>query len=92
MDERSKKKIYNDRRWKAVRPVVLARDGGVCQIKLHCCRTQATTVDHIVPLDKGGAPFDPVNLRAACRPCNSAMAARGNDDVKVVAYAPSRVW
>ena len=54
MDERAKKKIYNDRRWKAVRPVVLARDGGVCQIKLHCCRTQATTVDHIVPLKDGG--------------------------------------
>lgn len=34
------------------------------------------TLDHIIPLSKGGAPEDPANLRPAHRSCNSR---RGNN-------------
>ncbi len=64
------KHIYNDPRWAEVRRLVLARDLHLCQIRRHKCRTRASEVDHIVAVADGGAPFDPSNLRAACKPCN----------------------
>ena len=56
-----------------------------------CCPSPATTVDHIEPLERGGAPFDRANLRAACTTCNygrrpATTVDRGIDDT------PSRVW
>lgn len=55
--------------WRKVRAYVLARDGHVCQIRLACCISHATHVDHITPKVDGGSD-DPRNLRAACGPCN----------------------
>ena len=52
--------------WQRLRPAILARDGWRCWI----CGNPANTVDHVVALAEGGAPYDPANLRAACRPCN----------------------
>jgi 5-methylcytosine-specific restriction endonuclease McrA len=34
------------------------------------------TIDHIVPLSRGGAEFDPSNLRVLCRGANTAAAHR----------------
>lgn len=34
-------------------------------------RTQATMVDHIVPIKDGGDKFAPANLQALCWPCHS---------------------
>lgn len=58
-----------------MRLFVLNRDGWVCRIRLKGCTDVATTADHIVSLDDGGAWYDPLNLRAACSHCNSL---RGN--------------
>jgi len=60
-----------DSRWQAVRIVVLHRDNYLCTLHLPGCTTTADAVDHIVPLNEGGARLDPVNLRAACIHCNS---------------------
>jgi 5-methylcytosine-specific restriction endonuclease McrA len=57
-------------RWRAIRPVILARDGYTCQIQGPRCTGTATTVDHITALADGGAMYDPTNLRAACQTCN----------------------
>lgn len=92
MDAAAKKKLYNSAAWKHTRKAVLVRDNYECQIKLHCCRTVADAADHIVPIEKGGALLDMANLRAACRPCNSAKAARGDDPSLTVTYSPSREW
>lgn len=63
---------YSHRRWRErVRPRILERDGHVCRIGLAGCTVIATSVDHIVELDAGGASFDERNLRAACHSCNS---------------------
>jgi hypothetical protein len=37
---------------------------------------RSLTVDHIVPISAGGAPFDRANLRVLCRPRNSELGAR----------------
>lgn len=50
---------------------VLDRDGRVCRY----CGSEATVVDHIVPVVQGGGNEDD-NLAAACVPCNSKKGAR----------------
>ena len=35
-------------------------------------------VDHVIPLDKGGDPWDPANLQALCRGCHVAKTAGEN--------------
>ena len=56
--------------WATVRKQILARDAHTCQIRGPRCTTQANTVDHIIPVNSGGAWWDPDNLRATCRNCN----------------------
>jgi 5-methylcytosine-specific restriction endonuclease McrA len=56
-----------DADWRKVRVLVLNRDGWCC----HYCGAPAITVDHVVPLARGGARLDPFNLVACCRSCNA---------------------
>src|SRR4051812_6468243 len=63
---------YADAAWRAIRLMVLARDGHRCQIRGAKCKGRATHVDHIINVDDGGARLDPSNLRAACASCNIA--------------------
>ena len=43
------------------------------------CGTQvAVEVDHVVPLDQGGAPYAPENLSSLCSPCHWAKTGREN--------------
>jgi 5-methylcytosine-specific restriction endonuclease McrA len=58
--------------YRRLRLLVLDRDHGLCQIRGPNCTRYATEVDHIIPRHDGGPVFDPANLRAACRQCNSA--------------------
>ena len=58
----------NPRRWAAVRRAVLERDGYRCRA---CGRASRLEVDHIVPLQWGGDPYDLDNLQALCAfPCH----------------------
>jgi 5-methylcytosine-specific restriction endonuclease McrA len=50
------------------RRLVLEAGGGRCQWP--GCRRPATTIDHVVPLARGGT-HDLANLRASCARCNS---------------------
>lgn len=82
----------SSRRWRDLRATILRRDADVCQIRTpgtwpvgrrgetaHCL-VAADCVDHVVPLSKGGARYDPGNLRAACTPCNLLRAAQARAD------------
>lgn len=60
------------RKWRVIRAKVLA-GGPDCAMG---CGRPATEVDHIVPLARGGAPYDFENLRPVCRPCNASKGAR----------------
>lgn len=65
-------KIY-DYAWQQVRAEVLA-ERGICEIRGPSCTGIATEVDHIIPVDAGGARLDKANLRPACKKCNSGRA------------------
>jgi 5-methylcytosine-specific restriction endonuclease McrA len=57
----------NSTHWKKLRARILLRDGAEC----FWCGMDADTVDHVIPVAKGGTD-DPENLVAACRKCNFA--------------------
>ena len=52
------------KRWAAVRRLVLERDGWRCR---KCGKAGRLEADHVKPLHRGGAPFDPDNLQTLCR-------------------------
>lgn len=55
-----------------MRPEIIGRDGRLCR---SCGTTQKLTVDHIVPLSRGGTN-DLDNLQLLCRSCNSIKSAK----------------
>lgn len=68
--------IYNTKRWKEVRRLVLEEDGDCHWCRLKGKRTQATQVDHVIELDRGGDPYDRSNLVPCCASCNASRGAR----------------
>ena len=79
--------------WRKLRPVILERDGYLCQIRGPRCTTEADQVDHIIPWRAGGAMYDPDNLRAACGTCNKGRARRdGVGSTNNRRPKPSREW
>ena len=70
------RRIYDHPAWQVARLATLERDRYRCQIKGTKCLGTANEADHIVPLVEGGAPFDPDNLRAACKPCNAGRTSK----------------
>ena len=59
-------------KYKQLRLKVLHRDNHVC----YYCGNDATQVDHVVAIIKGGDCYDMDNMVAACRRCNIAKGAR----------------
>ena len=53
------------RAWSKIRERILIRDGYLCQY----CGNDANTVDHVIPISKGGDD-QPQNLLSACSKCN----------------------
>lgn len=72
--------FYSTHTWRKIRLQILERDGYVCQIRRKGCTDIATQVDHIVPVTKGGAKYDPRNLRASCAKCNNSRIDRSRND------------
>lgn len=60
------------RDYRRVRVQVLQRDQWTC----HYCGQDADTVDHVIPIKKGGDPIAMDNMVAACKRCNSAKGSR----------------
>lgn len=88
---------YKTRRWQETRRFVLIRDGELCQMRGPGCTVHAPLAgghaNHIVSPEDGGEFFDPGNLEAACRHCNTADGARrGNAKRARTTYRPSREW
>ena len=55
------------RRWARVRVKVLDRDGWAC---VKCFHKGRLEVDHITPLEDGGAVYDETNLQSLCKNCH----------------------
>lgn len=64
------------RRWRQIREIILRRDQYTCQY----CGQDANTVDHVVPISKGGNDL-PDNLVAACARCNYSKSDRMHPSV-----------
>ena len=52
--------------------IIRARDGAAC---VYCGATASLSLDHLLPLSRGGDGEDG-NLVTACRPCNSSKGAK----------------
>ena len=57
---------YDKTHYKKLREKVLIRDAYTC----YYCGQEANTVDHIIPISKGGISSDD-NMIASCHRCNS---------------------
>ncbi|MGA2466426.1 MAG: HNH endonuclease [Thermodesulfobacteriota bacterium] len=70
-------KFYNSRAWKAARTMQFNLHP-LCQLclKVNIIR-EATTVDHIVPIDMGGEKLDQMNLQSVCASCHASKHAWG---------------
>ena len=68
--------FYQSTAWRKLRAVKLAREP-MCE---ECARqgraTPAQMVDHIVPINKGGAPLDVDNLQSLCNACHARKSAK----------------
>jgi 5-methylcytosine-specific restriction endonuclease McrA len=62
----------DSRAWRSRRLEVLARDQWTC----FYCMQPATTVDHVIPIIKGGDPIAFDNLVSCCASCNSKKGSR----------------
>jgi len=72
----------NTSRWRRLRQQLIA-DATACAICGHPLMHQAKprsrwspSADHILPLARGGNPFDPANIRITHYGCNARRAAR----------------
>ena len=82
-------------RYRQLQRIVYAREthcwlcGEYVDQTLHHNDRMARTVDHVIPLELGGAEYDLTNCRLAHRRCNSSKA----DGLAVGAERrPSRAW
>ena len=64
----------SQRKYKAIRLTVLARDQYTC----YYCNQPAHTVDHIIPVSRSteAEAYDPNNMIACCSRCNSKRGSR----------------
>jgi len=64
-------KFYQSKAWRELRAVKLDRFPLCEECQRRGVTTLAKMVDHIVPINKGGAPLDLVNLQSLCHPCHN---------------------
>ncbi len=64
-------KFYQSRAWRKLRVVKLAQQPICEDCFLRGIATPAQVVDHIVPINKGGAPLDLNNLQSLCYACHN---------------------
>lgn len=68
--DQSNRHVYATARWKRLRKMVLGRDP-TCP-----CGDGTTVADHIVPMSRGGQPYDLDNVQGMCDRCHNRKTAR----------------
>lgn len=66
--QRGSRDLYRSKRWRVLARRVL-REQSLCAT---FCGELATEVDHIVPVEDGGAMWDRNNLQGLCKSCHSS--------------------
>ena len=74
--DRSNSKIYKGRQWQKVRRIILHKQPlcVICHSKGRY--TTANTIDHIQPINKGGAVYNLENLQALCSSCHNSKSSK----------------
>ena len=68
--------FYQSTSWRKLRALKLEQ-APMCEECLKAGRlTPAQMVDHIVPINKGGAPLDIENLQSLCNACHARKSAK----------------
>lgn len=65
--------VYRSRAWRRLRLRIL-RERPWCEAP--GCDAEAKHVDHVVPIEDGGDPWDEANLQPLCHPCHSRKTAQ----------------
>ena len=65
------KHIYNSKQWKNLRLLTLLNDPLCTACKAQGKIVPAEEIDHIIPMQEGGLPFDSDNLQPLCKECHS---------------------
>ncbi len=68
--------FYQSRRWRILRALKLQNDPLCEECMKKGVLVPAQMVDHIVPINKGGAPLDINNLQSLCNHCHSVKSAK----------------
>lgn len=80
----SNRRLYGTTRWKTLRRAILDRDGWRCG---ECGRAGRLEVHHVRPTARGGAMWDPANLRTLCRDCHFALHRAASASARAEAWA-----
>lgn len=81
--DKEEQAFYTSGRWRKVRSLKLSADPLCEECKRQGRIKEASMVDHIVPIKKGGARLDMDNLQSLCRPChNRKTATEHNSSVR----------
>ena len=78
----------NHRKWAEVRLRVLDRDNWRCRV----CGKYGNEVDHVTPLDRGGAAYDEVNLQTLCGGIGGCHAAKTRGENSLPRSAAELEW
>ena len=82
--ENKNKELYQSRIWKQIRQQVIRRDKGICQMcnKPYELGGKSAQIDHIKPVNQGGAELDLCNLQLLCFSCHASKS--GKERVKLI--------
>jgi len=68
--------FYNSRQWRKLRLMILQRDPICKECERKGMIESSNVVDHITPINKGGARLNPDNLQGLCTPHHNSKSAR----------------
>ena len=59
--------FYHSSRWRGFKNWYKSKFPMICSV----CRGRATELDHITPIEEGGAELKKENIQPLCKPCHS---------------------
>ena len=73
--DKSNNYIYKSRQWRKLRQIVLHKHPICVMCEQKNRYTTANTIDHILPINKGGAKLSLENLQGLCSTCHNRKSA-----------------
>lgn len=74
--QRPNREIYDSTRWRKLRKMIITREPFCRTCKQMDVLMAAKIIDHIVPINKGGDPWDEGNLQPLCKKCHDVKTAQ----------------